>query len=312
MYYLGFDIGGTKSAVVLGNEKGEILRKVKVATGGPEETLEALFAAAESFPEKAAAAGISCGSPLDEEKGIIQSPPNLPGWDNIHIVEMIHKRLGIPAWLCNDANACALAEWKFGAGVGTKNMIFLTCGTGMGAGLILDGRLYGGTNGYAGEVCHMRMTKVGPVGYGKAGSYEGYTSGAGVARVGCMLATEQLQMGKTVGYCHSLEELGQVTAKSIAEAANAGDPTALEVFRIVGEKLGEGIAILVDILNPERVVIGSVFQRAENLLRPTMEEALARECLPMTLERVQVVPAKLGDEIGDVAALSIAVWRYEE
>ena len=96
--------------------------------------------------------GISCGGPLDASSGVILSPPNLPGWDNVKIVQMIEEKFGVPCGLQNDANACALAEWRFGAGKGTKNMIFLTFGTGMGAGLILDGKLYAGTNGMAGEI----------------------------------------------------------------------------------------------------------------------------------------------------------------
>ena len=309
MNYLGFDIGGTKCAAVLGNREGRVLCREAFPTEGPDATLEKLFQAAESFSERACAAGVSCGGPLDEASGVILSPPNLPGWDRVEIVRKIRERLGIPAWLCNDANACALAEWQFGAGRGTRSRVFLTFGTGMGAGLILDGRLYSGACGNAGEIGHLRMDRFGPVGYGKAGSFEGFASGGGIAQLARTAALEQFQQGKCTAYCRTLADLDSVTAKSTAQAAEAGDPTAIAVYRACGEKLGAGLAVLIDLLNPERIVIGSIFQRSEALLRPAMEEVLRREALPSSLAAVQIVPAALGNEIGDIAALSIAIAK---
>ena len=165
---IGIDIGGTKCAVVLGDEK-QIVKKIRFDTTSRDETIDNIINAVDSMG-KADAIGISCGGPLDSKRGIIMSPPNLPEWDDVHIVDMLTERFGIPAYLCNDANACALAEWKYGAGRGTENMVFLTFGTGLGAGLILGGRLYEGTSGMAGEVGHVRLSQFGPVGYGKMGS----------------------------------------------------------------------------------------------------------------------------------------------
>ena len=193
---LGVDIGGTKCAVVLGDTEG-IIKKIRFATTTYEETMENIRNAIREM-DGYDAIGISCGGPLDSKKGLILSPPNLVGWDNVPITKMLSEEFGVPAYLCNDADACALAEWKFGAGKGTENMIFLTFGTGMGAGLILNGKLYSGTNGMAGEVGHMRMNAYGPVGYGKTGSFEGFCSGSGIAQIGKTLALEQLQMGKTL------------------------------------------------------------------------------------------------------------------
>lgn len=313
--YIGIDIGGTKCAVTLGDENGRVLRKERFLTEGPDATVARILDVAERFARESdlpvSSAGISCGSPLDFEKGIILSPPNLPGWDHVEIVDAVKARLGIPALLENDANACALAEWRFGAGRGTRHMIFLTFGTGMGAGIIINGKIYSGANGNAGEVGHMRMERFGPIGYGKIGSYEGFASGGGIAMSARNLAIEQLQQGRTVGYCHSYAELESVTAKTVADAARAGDPTAIEVYRLCGEMLGRGLSILVDVLNPECIVIGSVFQRAEDLLREPMDAVMKRECLPFSYEAVRVVPAALGDEIGDVAALALAVAAEE-
>ena len=300
---LGFDIGGTKCAVLRGNDAGQVAQRVEIPTGAPEETLETLFAAAEGW-QPVAAAGISCGGPLDERTGVILSPPNLPGWDAIPIVRMVEERFGVPAALRNDANAGALAEWRFGAGRGVRNMVFLTFGTGMGAGLILNGRLYAGANGNAGEVGHWRLAEDGPMGYHKAGSFEGFVSGGGLAQLAGRMAADARRRGVAVPWAD-----GIISAKTVAQAADAGDSTAQAVYTQCGERLGQALALVIDCLNPERVVIGSIFQRSEKLLRPAMERVLRQECLPQTWEAVQIVPAQLGDRIGDLAALSVAMER---
>jgi glucokinase len=142
------------------------------------------------------------------------------------------------------------------------------------------------------------------VGYGKAGSFEGFCSGAGLAQIGKMLTQERIQLGKSVTL-----QPEDITAKTLAEAALGGDELALEAYCICGEQLGRGLAVLVDVLNPERIVIGSVFARAEQLLRPAMEKALALDALAQSCEVCRIVPAQLGDEIGDYAALAVAFSR---
>jgi glucokinase len=200
-----------------------------------------------------------------------------------------------------------VAEWKFGAGVGCDNMVFLTFGTGLGAGLILNGKLYSGSNDNAGECGHIRLDRFGPVGYGKAGSFEGFCSGGGLAQLGYTLALEQVQQGKAPAYFQNGMSAKDVTAKSIAEAARQGDETALRVYEICGEYLGKGLSVLIDILNPQRIVIGSVFARSGDLLRPAMERVIAREALPLSASCCQVVPAQLGEQIGDYAAIATAL-----
>ena len=309
--YIGIDIGGTKCAVLLGDAFGVVLKETRFPTEDVSSTVARILDECEAMKEAAAgtavSVGISCGSPLDPVRGIIESPPNLPGWDHIEIVKMVEERTGLPAVLCNDANACALAEWKFGAGRGCRNMVFLTFGTGMGAGLILDGKLYNGANGNAGEVGHIRLERFGPVGYGKQGSFEGFASGGGIAMNARTVAVGELQMGRCTGYCRSWDELDSITAKSVAEAARAGDPTAIRVYRQTGEMLGRGLSILVDLINPERIVIGSIYQRSADLLIEPMERVLAEECLPASLAVCEIVPAELGDDIGNRAALALAV-----
>lgn len=312
MYCLGFDIGGTKCAVVLAQCSGEkvsILAKEKCPTDlsiQPEGMIDRLIQMADRILEgkTVEAVGISCGGPLDSREGIILGPPNLPGWNHVEIVKQIGAHYPVPVHLQNDANACAVAEWKFGAGRNTENMVFLTFGTGLGAGLILNGKLYAGTNDNAGEVGHIRLESFGPVGYGKAGSFEGFCSGGGIAQLGYQLAMEQVQQGHCPGYFAPGMQPEQVTAKSIAQAAEAGDETAIRVYEICGAQLGKGLAFLVDILNPQKIVIGSVFARAHHLLWESTRRVLEREALPQALSCCQVVPAELGEQIGDYAAIA--------
>lgn len=310
MKYTGIDIGGTKCAVIIGDDNG-VKEKIRFDTTDVNDTLGNITKAAEKLGV-GEAIGISCGGPLDSKKGIIMSPPNLPGWDNIEIVKMLEEKFGVPVGIQNDANACALAEWKYGAGKGCENMIFLTFGTGMGAGLILDGRLYSGTNDMAGEIGHIRMESYGPVGYGKSGSFEGFCSGGGIAEIGKTVARERLQCGKSVSFCGGYDELEKITAKKIADCAKSGDMEALRVYDICAEKLGAGLSILIDILNPEKIVIGSIFERSGELLRKKMQRVIDREALFYARNVCEIVPAKLGDSIGDWAALAVAADTAEK
>lgn len=204
---LGIDIGGTKCAACLGESGGSGLRiaakkRFETPAGNPRKAVEKLLSLSAEIleenaapPESLSAIGVSCGGPLDSKRGVILSPPNLPGWDGIEISAAFESRFGAPCGLQNDANACALAEWKFGAGRGLESMVFLTFGTGLGAGLILDGKLYSGASDNAGEVGHVRLAGRGPVGYGKRGSFEGFCSGAGIAKIAREKVLERLQSG---------------------------------------------------------------------------------------------------------------------
>ena len=278
MYILGFDIGGTKCAVVTAQYDGEsirLLRKERCATDfsiTPPQMIDRLIQMADSILDGMPdAVGISCGGPLDAEKGIVQGPPNLKGWDNVEIVSQIKAHYGVSVKLQNDANACAVAEWKFGAGRGCSNMVFLTFGTGLGAGLILNGSLYSGTNGNAGEAGHIRLAESGPTGYGKEGSFEGFCSGGGIAQLGYMKAIEMAASGIYPSYYKEGMSPSQITAKAIAEAASKGDETALEIYKICGEYLGKGLSVIIDLLNPEKIVIGSIFSRSGDLLKESMK-----------------------------------------
>ena len=310
MYIAGMDIGGTKCASILAEvtkESVRFLNRTEFPTGGGwKNVLERLAADLEKNAEKAgipisdiAAVGISCGGPLDAERGLILSPPNLPGWDEVPVCAFFRSRWGIPARLMNDADACAVAEWKYGAGRGLSHVIFLTFGTGMGAGLILNGKLYEGACSSAGEIGHVRIGGDGPVGYGKRGSFEGYCSGSGIARLARILSEERAQPGKP----YPIGGKENPSAKEIAEAARGGNEDAAEVYREAGRRLGTGLSILVDVLNPQMIVMGGVFMRSHDLLEDEMLRVMQRECLPHALEAVRIVPSELGERIGDYGAV---------
>ena len=196
-YSFGLDIGGTKCAVSVGNVTDTditILHREEFPTAGKswQEVLAIYVDKIQALSEtyEIDNIGVSCGGPLDSTEGIIQSPPNLPGWDDVPIVQYLMDAFNVPVHVQNDANACALAEAKYGAGRGARNVVFMTFGTGLGAGLVLDGKLYSGTNDNAGEIGHIRLAPRGPKGYNKDGSAEGFCSGAGIARLAGIRARE--------------------------------------------------------------------------------------------------------------------------
>ena len=319
MYVLGFDIGGTKCAVTLGKSEipedvGElILDKLSFPTAverGYASVIKQLLDSADALLERNAvgkgellSCGISCGGPLDSKKGVIQCPPNLPDWDNVPITDIFGEHFGVPVYLQNDANACAVAEWKFGAGRGLENLVFLTFGTGMGAGLILDGRLYTGKNDLAGEVGHIRLSETGPLGYGKRGSFEGFCSGGGIERA----AKEMLENHLAHGGESVLADEKDISAKTVAVAAKAGDEFARSVYRQCAKKLGEGLSILIDILNPEAIIIGSIYSRDRGLFDEIIADVIKREALEISGAECKILPALLGNSIGDYAALAVAL-----
>ncbi len=322
----GVDIGGTKCAVVLARpacESGaepEVLGRVEFPTEFPDGpgamldklrgALESLLAAAGAEGQTGVRIGISCGGPLNSREGLVLSPPNLPGWDRVPVVEYFREafahRTPAAVKLENDANAGALAEWKYGAGRGCGSLIFLTFGTGFGAGLILDGRLYRGVSDQAGEIGHVRAAETGPVGYGKAGSFEGFCSGGGLAQSARVRVLERLQRGEKPALCPDASQLDRLTARTVADAADRGDELALQIYRECGTRLGQCLSLLVDLLAPERIVIGSIFTHSRDLLWPAAWEVMERETLPYARAGCEVVPAALGRRIGDLAALAIA------
>ena len=307
---VGVDIGGTKTAVCLSLDLPEVLWRYEFATepeSGPEHALRTIVTSIrQGLTETGSVAksiGVSCGGPLDSTAGVIQRPPNLSTWHDIHITSLLAREFGVACALENDANAGALAEHRFGAGRGTQHMVFLTLGTGFGAGLILHGRLFRGASNMAGEIGHVRLTRSGPAGHGKEGSVEGWVSGGGMARLGVQIVEEALANGEQTTLAGKLADL---TARDIATGLHGHDAVAKRIVNLSGSRLGEALAILVDILNPERIVIGGLALRfGEHLLGPA-RAMLQKEALSGPVAICEIVPAQLGERIGDVAALCVA------
>lgn len=312
-YYVGIDIGGTQSAVLLLEKDGKVYERDQFSTSigknNWSSTIEEMKISVRKYVKQVnvEAIGISCGGPLDSKQGIILSPPNLPGWDEVPITDIFQKEFGILAFLENDANAGALAEWKFGAGKGYNNVIFLTFGTGLGAGLILDGRLYTGTNDLGGEAGHIRLAEEGPIGYHKRGSFEGFCSGTGLAQ---MMAFELLCLAEEIGQQEMLKRYKaprDVTGKDVVEWAKSGDTLALAVVEKSGTYFGKGLSVLIDILNPEVIVVGSIGVRLGEMLFEPARKVIEKEVIPAAAAVCKIVPAALGEKIGDYATLCVAL-----
>jgi len=296
---LGLDIGGTKTAVVLGSRRGEIQWRKQFPTR-PERGFKSVFGeltaniatALRSAPKTVTAISVSIGGPLDVLKGIIKSPPNLPGWTNVPLKKLLAERFVLPVYVEHDGNAGALAEFYFGAGRNFRNIIFITMGTGFGAGLILNGQLYRGTSDTAGEIGHIRIAEDGPLCYGKAGSLEGYGSGTGIARLAQIM------------YPAIWDE--SATVIEVYNAYKNDSTEARAVFERAGFYLGRGLAILADTLNPERIILGGIGMRLGDVLLAPAKRVFYEETLPQAKEVCEIVPAQLGEAIGDIASLCAA------
>jgi glucokinase len=297
---LGLDIGGTKSAVLLGTVRAEVQWRTQFATAperGFRPVFEALVRAAEEGLQHSAgrveAISVSIGGPLDPLKGVVKSPPNLPGWDDVPLKQLLKEKFSLPVFVEHDGNAGALAEFYFGAGKGFRNIVFLTMGTGFGAGLILDGRLYRGTTQTAGEIGHIRVAEDGPLAFGKKGSLEGFGSGTGMAKLARTMFPAKWKESATVVDVYAAWKEGSLEAR--------------QVFERAGTYLGRGFAMLADLLNPERIILGGIGMRIGDAFLPTAERVFREEALPQAVGACKIVPAALGERIGDVASLCAAL-----
>ncbi len=315
--WIGVDIGGTKTAVVLCAEPPAMLDRIEFATlpeQGPERAIALIKDGIHELLRKHGVAsagiggiGVSCGSPQNQAAGMILAPPNLPTWVDVPITSILGEEFGVRCRLENDADAGAVAEQRYGAGQGSRHMIFLTMGTGLGAGIIADGRLLRGASGQAGEIGHVRLTSDGPVGYHKAGSVEGWASGGGMAQVAALAVQEAVRHEMPTLLAAKLRANGSVTARDVAEAATQGDALAERILQSTGERLGAALAILVDLFNPERIVVGGLAMRLGDRVLGPARRVMEREALPASAQLCRVVPAELGERIGDVAAICVAM-----
>lgn len=314
-YVISIDIGGTKSAVSLVSLSGQVLRRESEPTRPTErtpfETLESLVTLTKEIivqsgiaKENLIGVGVSAGGPLDRETGTLLSPPNLPGWEAVPVKCVFEELLNLPVRVENDANATALAEWHYGAGRGARNIVFMTIGTGIGAGLILDGKLYHGTNDLAGELGHQTILMNGPPCLcGKRGCLEALASGPAIAR----LARESMMYGR---HKRVLALAGgnpnHITATHVVDAAKKGDPFALGILEEAGTYLGVGLANTIMMLNPEKIILGTLVVHAGDLLLTPARAAIAEYAWKRAAERCEIMPAALGDRAQDLAGA--ALW----
>ncbi|MDB4883780.1 MAG: hypothetical protein JWL95_2546 [Gemmatimonadetes bacterium] len=300
---LALDIGGTKLAVGVVDDRGHVHSFLVVpsdADRGPKDTLARLFALGRRAVEESGvpwsqigAVGIGCGGPLDAERGVLLAPPHLPGWRDVPVSAMAQEALGRPAVLENDATAAAAGEHRFGAGVGTRNMVYLTISTGVGGGAIIDGNLYRGAMGNGVELGHVTVDWNGRLchGCGRHGCLEAYVSGTSIA--------ERAAEAGLVG----------ATAADVAAGAREGDARATAVWDETVEALACGLTSIFNLFEPELVVLGGgVTRTGEQLFAPVRERVRAQAIAPAGAD-VSIVPAALGDQVGVVGAAAIVRER---
>lgn len=313
--FIGIDLGGTKISTALVDISGRIIARdyrETLAARGQKVVLERMVDAtrrvmdeASITPAQVTAVGVGSPGPIDSRAGVVTAPPNLPGWKDVPLKQLIEDMLGVTTFLENDANAAALAEYRFGAGRGVQNMIYVTVSTGIGGGLILNGQLYSGTIGTAGEVGHTTVLPQGPYcGCGNRGCLEALASGTAIAREGRELVRR--------GVPTLIAELAEgnperVTAKLVAEAADKGDLEAQGILTEAMAYLGVGMANLVNLFNPELIVIGGGLTHLGEKLFGPVRRAIERRAFPAAARVVRVVPAQLGDDVGVLGAAAAAM-----
>ena len=304
---LGLDVGGTKTALVEGTAEGEILERVEWPTESERAFAEvfpqvvvqigAMISLAGGRGRMPVALSVSIGGPLKIGEGFLIDPPHLPGWHGVALKRRLSEAFpSLPVFVEHDGNAGALAEFHFGVGKGRsdlRHLIFLTFGTGIGAGFIVNGQVLRGATDTAGEVGHWRLAEDGPPGFGKRGSWESFASGAGLIELAAEMFPVRWNRESPIA--------------ELVKAMLEGDCEAMEVAEVAGRWMGRGLALLIDALNPQVIVFGSLgVVLGERILGPA-RRVIAEETLPQAAAACELVPAALGRQIGDVAALMAAL-----
>lgn len=313
-FLLGIDIGGTKTQIALGRADGELLREAHLeawTSGDFERDLETIAACAHRLLDEAGATadeidaiGVSAPGPLDPVAGVIRRAPNLAGWVEVPIRARLEQRLGRPVRLENDANAAALAEWRFGSGRGSRAFVYLTMSTGVGGGLVLDGRLYRGARYGAGEIGHIPVVPGGRrCVCGLRGCLEAYTGGAALAR----RIREDLEAGAASSIRERVAgDPSRVSARVWVEAVRAGDAYAVRLYEEWLDRLAQGLAIVVLALDPDRIALGTIVAHNTDLFLVPLRERLFERIWPH-LRDTAVVAIELGERLPAYAGLCTAL-----
>lgn len=309
--YAAIDLGGTNVRAIVadleGNVFGEDIRSSR-AIEGLDITLDTMVASLEGACARAAASvgdllavGIASPGAVDSAKGIVSEAPQLIGWNDVPLTKIMSERLGTPVWLENDANAAALGENCYGAGRGSKHMLYITVSTGVGGGIIINGELYRGTRGAAGELGHVSIDLNGPLcGCGGRGCLESLASGTAIARRG----REIIESGEAPWLAEVAARETRLPADMIAEAAAGGDEVSLKIFKEMGMYLGVALAGFVNVFNPEAILIGGGVARSADLFMPEARRVMEERAMRAPLEDVRLGLAELGDRAGSLGMIA--------
>jgi glucokinase len=314
---LAIDLGGTKIIAAIISNKGQIVAKKRcltLADEGPHPVISRIFSAIDHLlsqrninPSQLDSISIAAAGAIDFKKGLITSSPHLPGWHDVPLRDIVEEKYKVNTFLINDASAAALGEHHFGAGRGVNNLILLTVGTGIGGGIIINGRLYSGVSGSAGEIGHMTIDVNGPrCDCGKTGCLEALVSGTAVAKE----AIKRIRQGERSSLTEIVEgKIENITAEEVSIAAQGGDSLASEVILKAATYLGVGIANLVNIFNPEMIIIGGGMAKMGDLLLNPARQVVRERAFQLPAQAVQIVPARLGDDAG---VLGAAVFAFQQ
>ncbi len=313
-FILALDIGGTHFRLALADEEGRLLKQLKGQSfpeQGPQATIERIKDAAIEMtsglpPGSVRGLGIAIAGLVTPATGVLLTSPNLRNWYKTPLKEAFEKELRIPVLVGNDANLAALGEHRYGAGVGSDDLIYITVSTGIGGGVITGGRLLTGSCGFAAELGHMTIDINGPkCNCGNVGCLEAMASGTAIAR----LALEKLSRGEPSAITDLVAgDLTGVTARVVAEAASSGDAVASAVMHTAATNLGIGIVNFVHIFNPELVIIGGGVSQSGELLFDPVRQVVADRMIPDYT--VRIVPATLGDDCGLLGAVALVAGEY--
>lgn len=314
--YIGIDLGGTKILTAVAAENGKIIEKVKLETEtelGQDKIKENIFKSIYKVLEKAdikieeiKAIGIGSPGPLNVEQGIIYESANLP-LENMKIVDLVENETGINTYLQNDANTAALGEKVFGAGKEADDLLYITISTGVGGGIIINCNIYYGHTGNAGEIGHMTVDPAGPqCGCGNYGCLESFSSGTAIKN----MAQRAIENGEST-LIKKLAKENKLSAKLVAKAADKGDQKALDIFAKAGYYLGIGIANLVNIFNPEMIILGGGVMKAQEYFLDRAKKEFKKRALKAPADIVKIKEAVLEDEIGVKGAIAVAMQKVE-
>ncbi|MFC1911805.1 ROK family protein [Chloroflexota bacterium] len=316
---LTVDLGGTKILTALVSRNGEIMargRCLTLADEGPTPVIGRLLSAVDSMlrleslaPSEVDSISIAAAGAVDLDRGLVTLSPNLPGWHDVPLGEAVRERYGIKVFLVNDASAAALGEHHFGSGKRVTNLVFLTIGTGIGGGIIVNGKLYQGLSGSAGEIGHMTLDMNGlRCACGNIGCLETLASGTAIARE----ARHRLKQGEKSALTDIMAgKIGNITAEEVGAAAGDGDSLALDIITRAGTYLGVGMVNLVNIFNPEMIVVGGGVARLAELLLEPARQAVWERAFPVSAKAVRIVAARLGEEAGIYGAAAYAFEQGE-